>query len=140
MFLPVLVVILVSLQVVGANTSTVDTSKIKEDEIINLEKTLPKAAHGDKNINSDKILLTENTGPEDKTIDTNMPINTKYQDDDEHEDFDEPERFDEHGNFDEHGDFDEYGDDFEDEEEPDEYMGEDDDIFHDNGHDDDEEL
>jgi len=138
MFLPVLVVILVSLQVVGAN-SIVDISKIKEDEIINSKETLPKAAHGDKNINSDKILLTENTGPEDETIDTNMPINTKDQDDNEHEDFDEPERFDEHGNFDEDGDFDEYGDEFEDME-PDEYMGEDDDIFHDNGDEDDEEL
>ena len=133
MFLSVFVVILVSLQVVGANTGTVDTSNIKEDEIINSEETLPKAAaHEDMKIKPGKIILTENTGPEDETIDLN--------DDNEHEDFDEPERFDEHGNVDEHGDFDEYGDEFEDEEEPDEYMGEDDDIFHDNGDEDDEEL
>ena len=133
MFLPVLVVILVSLQVVGANTSTVDTSNIKEDEIINSEETLPKAAaHEDMKIKPGKIILTENTGPEDETIDLN--------DDNEHEDFDEPERFDEHGNFDEHGDFDEYGDEFEDMD-PDEWMGEDDDtLFDHNGHDDDEEL
>ena len=135
MFLSVFVVILVSLQVVGANTSTVDTSNKKEDEIINSKETLPKAAaHEDMKSKPAKILLTENTGPEDETIDT------KSQDDNEHEDFDEPERFDEDGNFDEDGDFDEYGDEFEDNMEPDEYMGEDDDIFHDNGDDDDEEL